>query len=502
MQGVRNKTKKYLEKIPQLPVNLSRELKKKLKTIKDNYDSSKKSFNPNAGIKFDHEKIDMKFKQAFISMFVDMFSDYYKYLCVLGEDVVFNKNLFISDRPKEDQNFYDEFIDTQLFQQFTQNIIQEDDYKYFKLKIAEKEGLSVEKEKNIVNRTSSINDVKVYVIKPNLLKINSKDTSEIEKLVLEKYSEVKSAGDFVSLNDYILNEHQRTAVNFHEIDDSKYNESSCLLYNIQDDNIDYKQNQVVANAIKKLMGEKNESLMQNLNQLAANKVERKCTVLKKNDLSESQKEDIMENIKDFVVKIFKSEYNEETDTNDKKELQNLISSDFGREFFVGLLNKNIKNVVLLNDQSFNLLGTIIYNTILSMTTMNETSKVIYDIVQLIKSLKYFGKKGENKKHIISLWDSYKKNLQGIPKINQNNFWQQWIDSELINMKKQGDKEKQALLLSVCDKMIEFECPKGFIMKVTKPICVKFFGETGKYYIKTYNSIKESIGQAKYVSKGI
>ena len=63
--------------------------------------------------------------------------------------VVFNKELFLETIPNCDKQFYNDFIDTQLFQNFTQNIIREDFNYYFnKLNFKEKERQS-KKGKNI-----------------------------------------------------------------------------------------------------------------------------------------------------------------------------------------------------------------------------------------------------------------------------------------------------------------------------------------------------------------
>ena len=130
--GKNIKKYKYVEEnIPALPYYLEKDLKNKLKKIKDEIDSFQKK-NPNCNL----SEFDLKIRNAFIEMFVKMFHDIDKYLCFLDEDVVFNKNLFMENIPKEDKRFYDEFIDTQLFQLFTQNIVS-DELNYFKLMINE-----------------------------------------------------------------------------------------------------------------------------------------------------------------------------------------------------------------------------------------------------------------------------------------------------------------------------------------------------------------------------
>ena len=87
------------------------------------------------------------------------------------------------------------------------------------------------------------------------------------------------------------------------------------------------------------------------------------TKTRRKELTEKEMDEIKEKIKDFTVKIFKSEEIED-DAHLKKDLQNDINSNIGREFFVNLLSKNTSNVILLKDKSFNLLGQLIYNTLL------------------------------------------------------------------------------------------------------------------------------------------
>ena len=107
---------------------MEKELKNKLKKIKDELDSlTKNSKNK----KIDLSEIDFRIRNVFIDMFVHMFHDYYKYMTFLDDDVVFNKNLFLEKiTNNNDKHFYNEFIDTQLFQQFTQNIVK-DELNYF-----------------------------------------------------------------------------------------------------------------------------------------------------------------------------------------------------------------------------------------------------------------------------------------------------------------------------------------------------------------------------------
>ena len=102
----------------------------------------------------------MKIKNAFIEIIVEMFHDYNKYLCSVDDDVVFNSNLFVENRPKEDSFFYKEFTDTQLFQQFTQNVLK-DDFNYFNAMIDEFESKSENHQDTVID--SSLKSEHTYI---------------------------------------------------------------------------------------------------------------------------------------------------------------------------------------------------------------------------------------------------------------------------------------------------------------------------------------------------
>ena len=106
-------------------------------------------------------------------------------------------------------------------------------------------------------------------------------------------------------------------------------------------------------------------------------------------MSEKEIDYIKETIKDFTVKIFKSEEIEE-EAKIKKDLQNALNNPYGREFFVNLLSKNVTNIILLKEKSFQLLGTLIYNSLLYILNIEETSSLLEQMVILIKSTKYYG----------------------------------------------------------------------------------------------------------------
>ena len=177
LKGIYKKFEKYIqENIPVLPSSLEKELRYKLKKAKSELEDIERNKRKNT-IE-NKQNCELQIRDAFIDLFVEMFHDYAKYLSFIEQDPVFNKSLFIEKKPNNEKNFYNEILDTQLFQQFTQNVVNED-VNYFNKKITlrelgkkskEKKNLRIEKEYFIVpeflNKSKYSKDTKIiYFVK-------------------------------------------------------------------------------------------------------------------------------------------------------------------------------------------------------------------------------------------------------------------------------------------------------------------------------------------------
>ena len=487
------KLKKYRyvnENIPSLPHSLEKNLRFKLKKIKNEIEAFQKR-NPNNS---DLSKFDLKIRIAFIEMFVEMFHDIDKYMCFLDGDVVFNKNLFLEAIPKQDKRFYDEFVDTQLFQLFTQNIIK-DELNYFKSKVNEynkyKKFLNEDKVSDFNKNHAQLD----YIINPDYFGVKSKNKNVIEKAMKENFVLQKEEND------------KRITSYIQQIDNNNYNNENCEIYSIPEEKVKKSKKINLLNSLiaKKISG---EIAMKQFAKYVANKSHN-------NEMSEKEKDAMKEKIKDFTIKIFKSE-DIETDSNMKKELQNDLNTNVGREFFISLLNKNTSNIILLQDKSFNLLGTLIYNTLLYMLQVEENNKTLGQIVELIKSTRYFGKEekekvgiflSEEKKNTITLWNAYKQRFQGYPKVNQINFWNKWYDIDLLKKKEketekdnESDEIKEELIMNLCDLIIELELNKSFIKNTLEKLIKRVFGKDEEKRKKILDNAVQKIIHAKYVAK--
>ena len=484
-----NKKKyKYLqENVPALPIALEKDLKFKLKKIKEELDSLIKN-NKNHK-KLNLTDLDLRIRNAFIHMFVEMFHDYYKYMTFVEEDVVFNKNLFLEKiTNNNDKHFYDEFIETQLFQQFSQNIIK-DELKYF-TSMAMNYGIN---KRGSLKRAlpTQFTIEKLFIIRPDYLQINSKNSIDIEKAIEQKYKMNQPVDE-----EGIIKSSNRILSQINKIKDEYYNNQNCYIYTIPDITTPK------INIIKP--NEKHQSsemkLKLNLFLNIMKKMNLKATKSFKNrgdTLTEKEKDSIKETIKDFTIKIFKSEEIDE-EPNQKKELLNALNNYFGRDFFVNMLTKNVTNVILLKEKSFQLLGVLIYNSLLYILNIEETDKLLEQMVILVRSTKYFGK--EVKKETITLWDVYKSRIQGYSKVNQANFWNKWYEVETKEETELNIFKKEKYILGICDIMIQLELTKSFVKNVTFGLSEKEFGKESEQNITTNNLITQKIINTKYISK--
>ena len=482
-----NKKKyKYLQdNIPALPVQLEKELRSKIKKLKEDVETYLK--NNQKYKKFDLTDYDFRLKNIFIEMFVQMFHDYYKYMTFLDDDVVFNKALFLEKiTNNSDKRFYDEFIDTQLFQMFCQKMVK-DELKYFSSMVMKYDPTKKEKDPSFLRRSlvNKFKHDKIYVAKPNYLKINDENAEIIEKKMEEMYildEPVDEEGMLISK--------ERILTEISKIKDENYKNKNCLIYSLPKKENDLKDDLIAKFNSNEL---NNDNIIFRAFQSLKLKTNLKFNKRDKcDDISDKEKDNIKETIKDFTMKIFKSEVIEE-DQNKKKELQNVINQPFGREFFVSILSKNVTNIILLKEMSFNLLYALIYNTLLYILNIKETNQILDQVVILIKSLKYFGQ--EIKGKTTTIWDTYSSKIEGYSKLKQSNFWFRWYN---IDIKK--NENKGQVMLNMCDFMIELKLDKSFIKNTLQALGEKEFEKESQEFQYIFGDIVEKIKQAKYTDK--
>ena len=475
------------DNVPALPIQMEKELKNKLKKIKDELDSFLKNNQKNKNI--DLSEFDLRIRNTFIEMFVQMFHDYYKYMTFIDIDVVFNKSLFLEKiTNNSDKKFYDEFCETQMFQQFCQNIVN-DELKYFTTMVMNynpnKKNLaaSVSAFKFKRTLTNKIKQDKIYIIRPEYLNIKDENIETIEKKMEEKYKLKEGEVD----EDGMIIYKERILTELGNIKNENYKNENCYIYIIP-------ESQQTKNELALNKSNSNELSNENIIFKAIQRLKLK-TNLKKEEIPEKEKDKMKETIKDFTMNLFTSK-DIKDEPNFKKELQKTLNNSFGREFFVSILSKNVTNIILLKEKPFLLLGSLIYNTFLSILNIKENDKILEQLVILVKSTRYFGK--EIKGETSTIWNEYKAKLQGYAKITQNNFWDKWYHMELKEIaNKKGVFKKQEQIYNLCDIMVELELEKSFIKNALLAIAEKEFGKESEEVKIINDLLLEKIRKVKY-----
>ena len=493
----KKKVAKYIQSnVPPLPISLEKNLKNTLYEIKDSYNNTMKKVTrySRATKPVDPTQFDINIRDAFIQMFVDMFKEYPKYICILDNDVVFNKNSFMKTINKNDKIFFEEFIDTQLFQQFTQTIFT-DDCNYFN-KIISVEG---DYKSEFIGTPLDVQVEKVYLMPPIYLGTEEKENKTIQKYICEYYP-TNLESNFVAKDEYknsdgiILPSH-RVIPSITEIQDDDYINDNCLIYLLPNQNNALKKRTLVRETSVQLFETiKNQSF----NDLESQALKKTFTNNLNEDLNEKGKDEIKEIIKDYLRKIFQSENIDYKDPKNKTEILNILKNKFGREFFISLLSSNLKNVVLLQSNSFSFLGFLIYNVLVESLQMAETDKLLEEVYLLIKTTLYFGI--EHKKKTKTLFEDLKTKIRNYPLITQKYFWNIWFDKEISAKKEKGDSIKQIVILNICSRLVELEVSKVIIKDILDDLNNNAFEKSPEMGNQTQKMYMRKITQTKYILK--
>ena len=460
----KNKLNQYIQDVlPDLP--FEKELKKELKDIEATKNQQKKEIHEN------------RIRNTFINIFVKMFKDYDKYIVTLDNDVVFNKVLFMQNEINKEENtekFYDEFIDSQLFQQFTQNLPNNEN-SYFQRKIHEfheKENKRSKSEKGRITSLSINQSDITYLATPYLL-FEDKDEINIET-ILTKYT----------INESVDKDNNTKIVdNEIIIENDKYINSKCNIYLT----LENEENKEKA----KEEDDKN-----------------KYRETKKEEMNEKQLDLIKEEIKDIVIKIFKSEIESGENKSLKKKIFNDLETTVGREFFISLISNKNNKVISLQENSFLFLEEIIKGIFNSVLKLQETEQLLEEIVILILSTKYFEsnitiKNNDNfVKQKKTIFKNMQKFFNGYNKITQKNFWKKWYEIELKRKRKENSDEiyiKKEIIFDICSHLIYFEIPKFIVKNICESINKISFEEGSEIYEQIKKDYIDLITKTTYIS---
>ena len=442
------KASSYINKnFSKFPKHLENLLLKELKEIKENHLKAKKDY--------DKYNANLRIKFLFIYVLVELLEDYKKYSYVIDDFPVFNSYLLVKDK-KNDKKFFKDFTATQLFQMFIQNSLFRDGNKmtyfeeclnyYYELK---KRGCSSNYNysnayKKFSKEYLSFFQIKTnYIIKPYFLKEYEKfeeekikknkaiKLSNISNLLFNKYEQQNK----INLNFHgILKENKRIMQRPIELtndNDPKYYDIFILpgqtLENLQTNK--KKENSKGDSALKKAKTIKIGIISEESDNNKNNMKISQCASSNEKDLLEDEKDEIKDNIREIMTRIYRSDLRKLEQ--DKKNIMNSLEHQFGREYFVNILNiGNIANRIDRNvvEGSYDFFSHVIFNTLLNILKLEENEINLICAMKLLKACLYI-KTIKNKKEITLSNELYFQ-LEKYSIFNNKKFWIYWIEDDM------------------------------------------------------------------------
>lgn len=148
-----------------------------------------------------------------------------------------------------------------------------------------------------------------------------------------------------------------------------------------------------------------------------------------NELNEEEKEEITDNIKDIMKKVYKSSI--ENSREEKELFMDSVKTKFGRDYFVNIIsssNKKNSTIKIVENKSFDFLEYIIFNVLLNILNLEENNYNLMSALKLTKACFYI-KTIKNKKEIL-LCDEIFLALDDYSLYIKKEFWQKWIEDEM------------------------------------------------------------------------
>ena len=455
------KTTTYINKyLDNLPKNIENLLFKELKSIKNDFENTE---NHN----YERSAINIRLKNLFLHVFVELIYDYKKYSHIIDGFPVFNSFLMINEKPKSDKDFYKELTSTQLFQMFIQSSFFNDEegknfyfdeylknYNKLKNQGYNSNYIFSELSENFENKyISNIEINKNYIVKPYFMKnFNKLEEKYDNKNIKVKLRDIISfvSKEFLPYERYlnshgVLKENRRFVgrpIKISNENDPKNFVKFIIPENKIDKNID-KDNQENDDGKKKEI-ETNTNITKD----NSNKIKRKSTRMriisgegnnnvnysvcirnKGVELTEDQIDDLKDSVREIMTRVYKSELKNIVE--DEKTIMEIIKTKFGRDHFVNVIslgNKKDKVIKILQKDSYNFMNYVIFNSLLSILELEENEENIKCAINLLKTCLYI-KTIKNKKEYLLSDDLFPK-LEQYSLFTKKIFWKIWIEDDM------------------------------------------------------------------------
>ena len=446
---------KYLDSLPK---NIENLLLKELKSIKNDYENTQNHNKENTAI-------NIRIRNLFIHVFVEMLYDYNKYSHVIDDYPVFNSCVMIDEKPKNEKSFYKELTSTQLFQMFLQNSLFKDEHKtyYFderikiynelKKKEVSSSYIFIACSKLFENQYLSYSQInKNYILKPFFIKklVNFEEKYESKNIAI-KYidlvsfisDEQKNSNTQDLNNTGVLKENKRIVNKkielCHENDPQNHN-----IFLIVDKPKEESKEGDIGNDIKKDDENKSKDSLDNSSNKKRKRTSRMtiisgdgknnsisrsfCIRTKENELSEDEKDEIKDTIREIMTRVYKSQIKNIKE--DVDSIMGLMEIKFGRDYLLNILVRNKKehSIKIVQKDSFDFLQYIIFNSLLKILRLEENDENIKYALNLTKACLYI-KNIKNKKEIL-LSDDLFSRLENYSLFTKKIFWIKWIEDEM------------------------------------------------------------------------
>ena len=442
------KASTYIKKhFPSLPKHLESLILKELKTIKSNHQKLKEGF--------DKYNANLRIKNLFIYVFTELLHGYKKYSYIIDDYPVFNSYLMLKEK-KNDIKFFKEFTGAQLFQMFIQNSLFTDkDNTYFEQCLSKymeykNNGLGMgyiypKFYDDLKKEDTSFFTIKNnYVIIPDFLKEkgnfeenNKNNELKFKKIKIFLKSQNKMEKDQNINSHGVLRENKRIIKNPINLDnDNDPKNYDLFLLPGQDINklIDgqkkekgkgrsdplRKTKSIKMGIISEENGDKENNIR--ITQLMPNK---------ENDLSEDERDEIKDNIKEIMTRIYRSDASKLEE--DKKTIMSSMEKQFGRDYFVSILNTgNVskRSIKIVIEESYDFFSYVIFNSLLNILNLEENNHNYLCAIKLLKACLCI-KATKSKKEILLSDDLFYK-LEDYNYFKKPVFWNIWIEDELTD----------------------------------------------------------------------
>ena len=417
---ISNENEEICSGVPKLPEQIYKKLYNELKCLEDIYNKMDKSYQE----KF-YENINNIIQNIFLESCSIMLYDFIDYI-FNDENIseIYDFDIVIKRKDKKDYEFYRELIDTQIFQNFIQNVINnKNNFPLF-----------INTLKNIKEKYILYNDGKNGVIWKSIIerKIKLKDIQEKTSNFNLPNHLIKSSLDNTIKDAFIINKDSWTKINknykFNEKDEfiSESNRTTNYI-NIIDEKL-YKSKK---SAEIFVLPEEINKYKDNINNLEKLEKPIKAIYIKNNkhslknefNLNEEEKEKMKENFKNTIMSLFKNEKNISID-----ECLPYVYYSTGRDILCKLIyQKGFKVVKKIKEECFMSLAKICLNALIAICNINENEETLDFSVKMTQAGFCFCKEKDVE---IFLIDELRSKLSGDYFMwIKKSFWNTWQNME-------------------------------------------------------------------------